>query len=191
MYRIKDDQRSVRSAETIYAALVTLMDEKPFEAIKVSELVEVAEVGRATFYRNFDTLEDVLHWQCERTANDLFVYFAEYRRSNRLSADYPFLKPLLRFFYLHSNIVELLIKAKRVDILQAAIQERFTMFQSLLASSHDIPEAYLAYGNVIRASLIVSVLVHWIKNGKREAPDDLADSLTALAQQMSILNALM
>lgn len=190
MYRIKDDQRSVRSAETIYAALLTLMDDKPFEAIKVSELVTVAEIGRATFYRNFDLLEDVLLWRCEQVTNELFMYFMEYRRSNRLSAEYPLLKPLLRFFYLHSDIVELLIKANRVDMLQSVILERITKIQSLMTPPIDVPKDYLEYGNVLRSSMMVGVLVHWVKTGKRQAPDELADGLIKMAPQMQLANSL-
>ena len=153
----------------------------------MSELVEVGQLGRATFYRNFDTLEDVLHWRCEQVVDELFVYVFEYRRTNQLSTKFPLLKPLLRFFYLHSDIVELLIKAKRVDLLQTAIQERITRIQRVVIPKLDIDIAddYLEYGKVIRSSLIVSVLVHWIKEGKRQAPDELADKLTELSQKMS------
>lgn len=42
----------------------------------------------------------------------------------------------------------------------------------------------------LRASALVSILVQWVKGGKREAPDDLADEIAELALEMSRLNLL-
>ena len=124
MYHIKQDQRSLRSAETIYNALDQLIRRQSFESIKVSELVEEAQVGRATFYRNFDLIEDVLRWKCEQVVGKLLMYVAEYRHAQPNTAVFPVLKPVLRFFYLHSGIVELLIAAERIDILQVTLQKK-------------------------------------------------------------------
>lgn len=187
MYHIKNDQRSIRSAENIYMALTRLMDSTPFEAIKISELVEQADIGRATFYRNFDALEDVLHWRCDETVNELFVYLVEYRRTNVLTLPHPFLKPLLRYFYLHSDIVELLIQANRVDMLQGAIQERFLRVAALIEPLASFPDEYLGYGTAIQAASIVSILVEWVKLGKRHAPDELADNISNLVRQYSAI----
>ena len=191
LYHIKNDRRSVRSAEAIYAALATLMQTRRLDGIKISELVEAAQVGRATFYRNFDTLEDVLHWRCEQVVEELFAYLAQFAGPSQLQVPVPFVKPILRFFYLHSDIVELLIKARRVELLQLAIQERLLERSRLIPLQIDTPPDYLEYGGVIRAGMVVSVVVHWIREGKRQAPDDLADNLAQMAEAMSRQHALL
>ena len=61
MYRIKQDQRTIRSSQLIYRALAQLMREKSFAKISVTNIVEKAQVGRTTFYRIFDEIEDVLN----------------------------------------------------------------------------------------------------------------------------------
>lgn len=60
MYHISDDKRSYESSEMIYDALVTLMNEKEYSKIKINELCERAKLGRVTFYRHYDTIDDVL-----------------------------------------------------------------------------------------------------------------------------------
>lgn len=189
MYHIKQDQRSERSAEAIYDALIVLIMRQPFDSIKVSELVEQAQVGRATFYRNFDMIEDVLHWRCERVMDELMAYFAEYEQSQQGDFRLPYLKPLLRFFYLHSSIVELLIAAKRIDILQVALQKRLESTQETIPLA-GIPDDYIAYGYIIRSSVAVHILAHWVQGGKQEAPDTLANGLVEMARQMSSLGIL-
>ena len=45
--------------ESICEALICLMKKKPFVAISITELIEKAGVARATYYRNFESKEDV------------------------------------------------------------------------------------------------------------------------------------
>ena len=41
-------------------ALLKLMEKKPFNEINVSELCEKAGVARASFYRNYDSMQEIL-----------------------------------------------------------------------------------------------------------------------------------
>ena len=67
MYHIKNDQRAIRSSQMMYVGLARLMREKPFNAITVTDLVATAQVGRTTFYRNFDEIEDILRMRCDQS----------------------------------------------------------------------------------------------------------------------------
>ena len=183
MYHIKNDQRAIRSAEAIYEALIFLISTGKFETITVSELVEQAQIGRATFYRNFDTIEDVLRWQCDQTLDKLIPYLTDYQKSQKVTDPIPLLKPMLRFFYLHSSIIELLIKAKRTAILQMAFQNRLAQLKPKMVASLDVSEEYVDYILVVQSGTAVNILVHWVENGKRHAPDDLADTLNEIMQQ--------
>jgi len=187
LYHIKNDRRAVRSAEAIYEALVTLMAEKGFNTIKVSEIVEQAQIGRATFYRNFDAQEDVLRWRCDQVLDELIPYLRSFVRAQPGTGPTSPLKPILRFFYLDSTIIELLIKAERIDIFQVAFQKRFERLGPRIVALLDLPEDYIKYWLALRTASLFSLLVQWVKGGKRQAPDDLADRMAELAGQMSEL----
>ena len=47
--------------ECMADALIKILKTKPIEKISVPEIVEVASVGRTTFFRNFTTKNDFLH----------------------------------------------------------------------------------------------------------------------------------
>ena len=190
MYHIKNDQRAVRSAETIYAALINLMEEKRFASIKVTEIVEQAQVARATFYRNFDVQEDVLRWRCDQILDELFAYIIRFAKSQPHTTGNALLKPILRFFYLDSTFIELLIQAERIDILQQAFETRLERLGPKAVALLKVPEDYLDYWFALRAAAVVSMLVQWVKEGKTSAPDDLADGIAELAREMSQANLL-
>jgi AcrR family transcriptional regulator len=54
------DRRVERTRQLLEAALLSLIKEKEFEAISVQEIIDRANVGRATFYSHYDNKEDLL-----------------------------------------------------------------------------------------------------------------------------------
>jgi AcrR family transcriptional regulator len=54
------DRRVERTRQLLEAALLSLIKEKEFEAISVQEIIDRANVGRATFYAHYDNKEDLL-----------------------------------------------------------------------------------------------------------------------------------
>lgn len=56
----KEDRRVQRTERLLREALLALIQEKGFEALSVQEIIDRANVGRATFYAHFDNKEDLL-----------------------------------------------------------------------------------------------------------------------------------
>ena len=54
------DRRVQRTRQTLHAALMSLIQEKGFESLSVQQIIDRANVGRATFYAHFDSKEDLL-----------------------------------------------------------------------------------------------------------------------------------
>ena len=54
------DRRVERTQQLLRGALVSLIREKGFEALTVQDIIDRANVGRATFYSHFDNKEDLL-----------------------------------------------------------------------------------------------------------------------------------
>jgi len=54
------DARQVRSRKALSAALLSLLEEKPFDQITIRELTARAGTGYATFFRHFPTKEALL-----------------------------------------------------------------------------------------------------------------------------------
>jgi AcrR family transcriptional regulator len=56
----KADRRVQRTQQLIRGALRSLLEEKGFEALTVQQIIDKANVGRATFYAHFDSKDDLL-----------------------------------------------------------------------------------------------------------------------------------
>lgn len=191
MYHIKNDKRAIRSSRELYDALVQLMQTRPYDTITVTLLVETAKLGRTTFYRNFDEIEDILRMRCDQVFDELFAYMIAYRQENHSQEVGTLLKPMLRYFYLNSDIIDLLLKAKRIDLMQDSFRERSQGLQVLIAQQRQIPEEYMAYAVEIRINLILSIVTHWVKTGKQQAPDELADTLKMMINNRFKLSQLL
>jgi AcrR family transcriptional regulator len=55
------DPRQVRTREALQSALLTLLQTRPLDEIRVSDLCETANIGYATFFRHHPTKESLLH----------------------------------------------------------------------------------------------------------------------------------
>jgi AcrR family transcriptional regulator len=180
MYHIKDDRRSVRSSQLLYAGLAKLMHEKDFVAITVTDLVEAAKVGRTTFYRNFDEIEDILCMRNDQVFEGLVNYVQSYRKENPNVSRINMLKPILRYFYLNSEIIELLILANRIVIFQSSFRRLLEPFKPIIGTLYGVEEDYAKYMIAINTGAITNILTHWIETGKKQAPDELADNLSVM-----------
>ena len=56
----KLDRRVQRTQQLLEQSLLSLIKEKAFEAISVQEIIDRANVGRATFYQHYNNKEDLL-----------------------------------------------------------------------------------------------------------------------------------
>ena len=57
---MRRDRRIERTQQLLRGALRSLIQEKGFEALTVQEIIDRANVGRATFYAHFDNKDDLL-----------------------------------------------------------------------------------------------------------------------------------
>ena len=65
------DRRVNKTRKAIFAALSELLREKNFAQITVQEIIDLADIGRATFYAHFPTKDDVLAGQIESVFDSL------------------------------------------------------------------------------------------------------------------------
>lgn len=65
------DRRAARTRRALHEALITLILRKGYDALTVQDLIDQADVGRATFYAHYSSREDLLRSGFERLAGEL------------------------------------------------------------------------------------------------------------------------
>ena len=61
-----NEQKNTYVKKQITLALLELLKEKPLVDISISELTQKAQIGRVSFYRNYQTKEDILREESDR-----------------------------------------------------------------------------------------------------------------------------
>lgn len=67
------DRRQRKTREAIFNAFTQLLSKKNFNKITVEEIIEIADVGRATFYAHFETKDYLLKELCAELFAHLFA----------------------------------------------------------------------------------------------------------------------
>ena len=67
------DRRQRKSREAIFNAFISLLSKKHYNNITVGEIIEIADVGRATFYSHFETKDFLLKELCVELFEHLFA----------------------------------------------------------------------------------------------------------------------
>ncbi len=64
----KKQEANALVIECITSALLEMMKTKPFDSITITGLTKRAGVGRVSFYRNFESKEDILNKTYQKSA---------------------------------------------------------------------------------------------------------------------------
>ena len=158
--------------ESIALALLQLMEQKPFLDISVSEIVRTAGVSRSSFYRNFDSREQVLCLYLRDLYRD---YFSGKGAQSEEGDDYKqFLLPRFRFIRLHKELFTTLhrqgmlgyvFERMEPDLIRLLCGQRSTLTRYHLAMS---------------AGACASILRMWIDNDLQESEEEMVDIFAAM-----------
>ena len=66
------DRRQRKTREAIFSAFTALLSEKDLGQITVGDIIERADIGRATFYAHFETKEFLLKEMCRELFCHIF-----------------------------------------------------------------------------------------------------------------------
>ncbi|MCR3761566.1 TetR/AcrR family transcriptional regulator C-terminal domain-containing protein [Clostridium felsineum] len=171
MYHIKEDKRAKTSANMIYQGLSYCLKKKTFDKITITDIQQASTVGRATFYRGFDHLIDVLHWQCDCCFQDMTTIF--FKNEVYKHKKEGLLLCFLDYWTEHSTILEQLLSINRVDIIYACHQKNSLTILDFFGKLQPLPNTSYEYFITIRSSIFIGILLVWIKHGKKETSSQL------------------
>ena len=164
-------RRDGTAADYITQALLLLMRRKDYHDISVTALCEKAGTTRMSFYRSFESKEDVLAKYITRiTAEFIEKTGISYERDT--TQEY-FVK-LLTHMKAQQWFCEALLRAGLIYLVK---DEFDRVFLRVYAGKYD------AYKSSFLAGGIYNVFLFWLTNGCPETPEALAEKLTGLLEK--------
>lgn len=172
------DRRQRKTREAIFKAFTELLYQKDFNQITVGEIIDKADIGRATFYAHFETKDFLLKEFCE----ELFCHIFDTERKETDDhkhifecdgADSVFLH-LFQHLQKNDNNILALLSSQNNELflryfkrnLEILVESHLFMFDSY--KSKQIPDSF--WKNHI-VSVFVETINWWTRNGMKESPE--------------------
>lgn len=184
MYHIPNDKRALRSAERLSRALQECLQTKDLSGITVSDLHQASGVSRATFYRLFDTVSDVVAFQCDQ----LYDSLAEWIRQNPDVTLRDISLELIRRWLSLPRFMETLVKNNLIGVLFQAHRRNAAKIWGLDEDLRRLTEAEQTYFMCTLIGMMPVVLHAWYINGRRDSPEEIYDYLKG---SVGIINRLL
>ena len=155
------DRRITKTRKAIYTAFLQLLNQKDYESITVQEIIDLADVGRSTFYSHYESKELLLDELCRYLFHHLF------EREENITTE-AYLAHIFSHFKKNQDHVSSLLLSKNDYFLRQLQKELehhvYPMVEAdLQVSCPKIPASYLKHFVVTN---FIETLTWWLKKGK-------------------------
>ena len=181
------DRRQKKTREAIFRAFIELLSKKHYNQITVGEIIEKADVGRATFYAHFETKDFLLKEICEELFCHIFDASEHRGEKHRhifdCNAPSSVILHLLQHLQKNDNNILELLSCENNELflryfkesLKQLIQKQPQVFGK--KKDDQIPEGYWIHHV---SSTFVETVRWWLDNGRKENPETLSRYFIAL-----------
>ena len=171
------DRRQRKTREAIFNAFTGLLSQKDYTQITVGEIIDRADIGRATFYAHFETKEILLKEFCR----ELFCHIFDAEQDEESNHRHIFVcedsGPVFLHLFQHlqkndNNILALLTSRNNELFLNYFRRDLEALVESqlhLFPAPEGIAIPYPFWKNHI-VSTFLETLRWWLRNGMQESP---------------------
>lgn len=158
-----------QSKEMIISALLKLLEEKHYTQITISDIADKAQLARRTFYRNFNSKEDVIKEYYDKQSEKLMEVL---KKEETLSV-YIVARTYFTFMKRNLDVLRLLEKNDLLYLIlqfsQPLIYQTFKMDNITNDKSY-----YTNYLFAFTSGAFWNVLIVWLREGAVKTPDEIA-----------------
>lgn len=174
------DRRSKKTRESILQSFGSLLEKRSYDRITVQEIIDDADVGRATFYAHFPSKDDLLKTTCVDLFDHVFPTPSKQEKEDIFKDSHAEKDEITHIFF-H-------LKKNKYNLLTALLRDGNTLFlcyfreyvdryiaANLLKQkqhSGTIPESFL-YRHI--STTFMDLVQWWIDDGAKREPEEMAE----------------
>lgn len=188
------DRRIRKSKQALTDALITLLQQKEFRSISITDIVTVADVNRGTFYKHYAYKEDLLDDLVEKVIADLRDSYEEpYRHVTTLIIQ-ELVASAVKIFdhiYKHRSFYQLISSSNTLpdfqqrfcnELQKLSLQDsRNEQAMNTMIQVGIHPELYASY----QAYAIWGLIIAWIQNDFQYSTSYMSEQLLKILNQQS------
>ena len=169
---------SLQSKEWIMESLLKLLSEKPYSKITITEITSVAQLARRTFYRNFDSKEDILDMYIQK----LFGEYVNLLKEEKILKISTVAKVYFTFWSKH---LDFLILMENNNLLYMLLQKYNQYLPIIHKNFKDNKEEYgddntLEYVLAFSSGGFWNMLIKWVHEGAKKTPNEMAELINII-----------
>ena len=165
------DKRMIENArvkKSVEEALFTLLKTKSFSEITATDIIKTAKIARSSYYRNFDSKEDIITSYIERQRLEVAkkISFSEsakgfFNIDKLVKSLEHFLTQKYYFLLLYDNG------------FGSYLQENENLFAEMYLGNmpYDSPDRYKIY---FMSGALFNMTMKWLRDGAKESPYEMA-----------------
>lgn len=169
------DPRALRSSAAMRAALLTLLEQKPFDQITIREIAATAGIGYATFFRHHPSKEALLdHLAADEIERLVTLALPALQASDSRAS----CRTLCRYIDTHRRLWSILLTGGAA----AAMREAFIAIARRVAADWPEISSWLPVelGIVHASSAMVEILAWWLRQAEPLPVERIAEILDRL-----------
>lgn len=126
-------------------------------------------------------ISDVLYWKCDTCFQEVLGDYKPEQFPNEIELALHY----FRYWMIHSDILELLIRINRQDIIYAFHMKNAEILHQRYGDIPGLPKEHIRYFMSIRTGFTINILTAWLSGGQKETPEEIIE---ILREQLSILS---
>lgn len=158
---MSNEGRNIYVIEHITESLLTLLEDKAIEDISISELCDNAGIGRASFYRNYNSKEDILKAYINKLFNG---WKSDWEKNNSMPLSSA-IGMIFEHFEQHSAFYHLLNERHLIYLLKDVILDTMEL-------RPDLPKGE-AYAKAFAAYSLYGWIEVWFQRGMQESAEEM------------------
>lgn len=181
----KSESKYFNTAKKMDKALISLLEEKSFEYITISEICKRAEVNRSTFYLHYENTVDLLNETAKYLINDFMSYFSVDAKNvikkfsessldelNFISDEY--LHPYLYYIKDNKRVFSTVLLHSASFGFSEIFQRLYENIFNPILERYNYPTADRRYAMMFYLNGITAVVTEWLKDGCEKTIEEIS-----------------
>lgn len=172
------DRRVKYTKNIIKTTFLKKLEEKDINKITVSEICQDADVNRATFYRYYLDVYDLLDSIETEFVDNLRLIFNEENYTV-----YSFALKVLNIFLENKQILKVIFKSRsNINFMQEFLETAYAKCQSKWKSiDSNLTDEQIELGAIYIFNGSLGIINYWVQNDFSSKPEDIAEIISELS----------
>ena len=179
MINKKENPSTIISKEWIMESLFDMLSVKPLSSITISEIAENAKVDRRTFYRHFNTKDDVIKYYIHEVAKQ----YEEIISGKKINNGYSIFKTIFEVCLLMKETLQILYKQNLLDLFLVEFEILYEKYQYHYTKPETLSIEGVEYILAYERGGVTNMIKKWIIGGFTISPENM----TKIFMQMFLL----